>query len=287
MKTPELLGTKKITRVLPAKLGLSISPVSSGGSWRFRVAILTDAFSFLAEPLNTAVAPRAVIEGDASNGLIISLTRHTGNSVSAQKSTVAFTQSCRSINAVESKVSQDNVDGLLIEVDGGDRYLITGPLPDKYLSTATREKRAKSGKISYPVYLNARDVFDALHPPKITPVTVETVKRETPAMTCRPSTPEVTPTPVETIKRPELAEATPPPTIEAPPPTIEAPPPEPVVSQTVMTHAPRPVKDLKDALDLFNDQVQQFRGDGAQVELYIDNDGMVRARLRMVIENTL
>lgn len=254
MKVAELLPVKKITAVRRTRVALSVT--SAGHFWRARMGITTKDFEFLYSGLG-AVAPRSEIHGNGEQGLIVKITANQGVKVNqSSKSSVGLNFSCRELGCTENRVPVAHVDAVLVEYEGSDRYLLTEPLPDQFLTTTVRARRARDG---VPPLRASQIAFDTAGGPL-----PDSMKPRTP--------------PVEAKKT-------------APPPPPKPTSVEPVLIQGTAQGGdegrPRSLDDLKELVSMLNEQMRKHKDEGINVILRVDEDGTVRAQVPVTVYQDL
>lgn len=280
MKTVELLASKRIVSVRPVNVGCSIS--AQGGqskSWRFRVAVLNDTFSWLYEPMNGAPAPRMLVEGDGRFGLVVSLTRNSGNAMTAGKSLIAAAFSARDLGLALNRTDYDTVVFIAVEFEDGTRYLVGPPLPDPFLSTEERQRRARKPLEFTGVYVKTYEELYGEHPSAKSTKQTSTTTKEVETLRIEATVDQLPPAP-EPTPEPTAAPDTAPVDL----PVVEATTPDRLAA---LSRAPIQVGDLKELLAMFNDQVKQIRESGANVDLRVDENGQVRGRLQVIYQEDL
>jgi hypothetical protein len=281
MKPLELLGTKKITSVKPARLVASITVQGSGGAWRFRLSLATETFNWLFDSVGGATAPRGLIQGTAEEGLLVSLTRSGGVAIVSGKSTVAISIAARYVESTESKVVGTPIECFCIELEGSDRYLITEPLADVFLSSSKKDKR-KREPLRSRLFEKAWEAYHHVPPPpRGAPLTAPT------AATVEPPKASEPPKVVEPPKAPEPVAAAPPPVVPEPVPETTHLAALPTTARAMGMIPQKSVADLKEFIDVLNTQVKELREQGADIDLRVDPDGLVRARLQVIIQQEL
>lgn len=252
MDLAALLPAKKLVSAQLTKITTSINTSGGPGYFRFKASITSADFKFLFEKTQKATNPRCDFSGDAASGLIIVVSEHGKQTVVQQSAaTVVCGVNVRDIHATENKVATHPTRAILAEYEDGSRYMLLEPLPDDFLSTKTREKLEGHREPLHAVF----DAFEKVG------IKLPPINKTPPLLSLGKPLP---------IKQPPSVIAT------GKAETV----PLPLATGSVKTD------DVREALEMLNEQVKMLREHGANVELRIV-DGRVRARVEVIIQQEL
>ncbi len=255
MKPLELLATKEIKDVSPARVGFSIT---QGGKlyWRFTASLPIETFKVLFNGLNSGLQPHSLIHGTCETGLAIQLTTHTGGRVNQNgKTTVVTYAPAKAIEATENKVSLRAIDCLLVKYRDGSTALLTPTFPEEFFPTRAKSRALKP--MHNRAYIAA---YKRLH------------GREPFAYTL------VAPIPTRSV--PEYTERVDP--VRVTEPVFEepsAPPEVTVITGQAAPQAPNSLADVRTMIEMINDAVRELKTkDGQEIVLRVEN-GELKARV--------
>jgi hypothetical protein len=265
-----LLSAKKIVSAVKGETPLSIASYGSPVTFRVKVSLFQDAFKFLSDPLlrgstHPPGALRVDYHGNAAQGIAFKFNINDGYKITQQSSTTSvFTLSARQLEAAENRVSGEMIQVVAVEYDDGSRYFITEPFPDRFLSTIKRVKRNNLEHSNWqpPAF---REAFEragvVLWKPK-EPLIEEQQQQPLPP-------------PMESFVE-DVAPAP-----QMMPAVITGKSDMPLGLSVVDT------KDLKDAIQMLNDEIDRVVKAGMQVRPRIDSGGHIRINVQVIYQEEL
>lgn len=268
MNASDLIGAKRLTTSYLGSVAVSVTASGSPAYYRLRLALNTTDFHFLfanSSPVN----PQAIIHGDAAHGISVNTATNGGSRVTMQsKKTVTMTSSAKNTGCTENRVGVVAIPAVFAEYEDGTRYMLTGPLPDPFLSTTARTRRQNS---AWRPTTSAKLAFEHAGAPLKNPN--------------EPATKEVVAAPIVPTETVPLAPVpiTSPTQIPATDQTLQ---PEPTASPAVLSgKAETPIlgnrtMDLKTLIEMANEAASKLREEGMQVDLRVE-DGAIRGKVEV------